>query len=216
MRSVPGAAQAVLDAAGEMLRRGLVEGTAGNISARQADGTIVITPAAVEYAGMDLDDLVVIGPGGETLQCGPGRAPSSEKDLHLACYRAFDDVGSVVHAHPVFATMFAVARREIPACIDEFTMYAGGSVRCARYAPSGTAELGTAAVEALRDRGAALLANHGMVAVGADPSQALHVTAVVERSAHIVWGAQMLGPVAPLPGEVDAGFAEMYLDRRRS
>lgn len=205
MSFVPDAPAAVLAAAQAMLRRGLVEGTAGNISARQEDGTIVITPSSVDYGDMQLGDLVVIDPDGNTLAAPDGRSPSSEKMLHLACYAAFADVGSVVHSHPVHATMFAVTHRGIPACIDEFAAYVGGDVRCCAYAPSGSADVGLAAVEALEGRRAALMANHGMVAVGPGPGEALHVTALVERSARIVWGAQSLGPVVPLPGKADSG-----------
>jgi L-fuculose-phosphate aldolase len=209
MRFVENAPQAVLSAAKEMLRRGLVEETAGNISARQQDGTVVITPSSVDYAEMQLDDLVVVDPEGNALRAKEGRSPSSEKLLHLACYQAFDDVGSVIHSHPVHATMFAVTHQDIPACIDEFSIYVGGNVRCSRYAPSGTADVGAEAVEALKDRGAALIANHGMVAVGPTPDKALHITALVERSAEIVWGARALGAVVPLPDDVDAGFASI-------
>ena len=106
--------------------------------------------------------------------------------------------------------MFAITHQDIPACIDEFSIYVGGNVRCTVYAASGTADVGTAAVEALQDRGAALIANHGMVAVGPGPQQALHITALVERSAQIVWGARAVGQVVPLPAKVDAGFAAIY------
>jgi len=205
----------VLAAARELLRRGLVEGTAGNISARLPDGRVVITPTAVDYAGMEIEDLVVVDAGGVTVAAREGRSPSSEMKLHLACYRAFDDVGSVIHSHPVHATMFAVARQGIPACIDEFAMYVGGDVRCAGYAPSGTDELGGQAVLALEGRGAALIANHGLVAVGPDPEAALHVTALVERSARITWGARSLGPLHPLPDAVNERFARHYADLRR-
>jgi L-fuculose-phosphate aldolase len=210
MRHVDDAAGAVLAAAKDMLRRGLVEGTAGNISARQADGNIVITPSSVDYAQMQLHDLVVIDPDGQTIQAGEGRSPSSEKLLHLACYKAFDDIGSVIHSHPVFATMFAVSHQDIPACIDEFAIYVGGDVRCTDYAASGTADVGEQAVKALEGRGAALIANHGMVAVAPTPKSALHITALVERSAHIVWGAKALGTPHPLPEKVNDGFAAIY------
>ncbi len=210
MRYVDGAAVAVLAAAKSMLRKGLVEGTAGNISARQEDGTIVITPSSVDYGDMTLDDLVVIDLDGATLNAAEGRSASSEKLLHLACYKAFDDVGSVIHSHPVYATMFAITHQDIPSCIDEFSIYVGGQVRCTRYAASGTADVGAEAVEALQGRGAALIANHGMVAVGPNPDKALHITALVERSAQIVYGARALGEVVPLPEKVDAGFASIY------
>ena len=111
----------------------------------------------------------------------------------------------MIHSHPVHATMFAIAHQDIPACIDEFAMYVGGDVRCTEYAPSGSAEVGEQAVKALEGRGAALIANHGLVAVGPDPGAALHITALVERSARITWGARALGPLHPLPDESTTG-----------
>jgi L-fuculose-phosphate aldolase len=216
LRYVDDAHGSVLAAAKDMLRRGLVEGTAGNISARQQDGTIVITPSSVDYANMELDDLVVIDADGQTLAGKDGRSPSSEKLLHLACYRAFDDVGSVIHSHPVHATMFAITHQDIPACIDEFAIYVGGDVRCTEYAPSGSAEVGEQAVKALDGRSAAVIANHGLVAVGPHPKAALHITALVERSAGITWGARALGPLHPLPDQVNDGFAAIYAYLRQN
>jgi L-fuculose-phosphate aldolase len=210
MKFVDNAETAVLDAAKDMLRRGLVEGTAGNISARRSDGNIVVTPSSVDYRDMQLDDLVLIDPDGAVLHAAEGRSPSSEAKLHLACYQAFDDVGSVIHSHPVWATMFAIAHQPIPACIDEFAVYCGGEVRCTDYAASGTPEVGTNAVQALEGRGAALIANHGLVAVGPRPDKVLHVTALVERTAQIVWGARALGGPVPIPEDVNRNFAGVY------
>jgi L-fuculose-phosphate aldolase len=210
MKFVDNPETAVLDAAKDMLRRGLVEGTAGNISARRSDGNIVITSSSVDYGDMQLDDLVVVDPEGNVLQAGDGRSPSSEMKLHLACYQAFDDIGSVIHSHPVWATMFAIAHEPIPACIDEFAVYCGGDVRCTDYAASGTPEVGANAVKALEGRAAALIANHGLVAVGPRPDKVLHVTALVERTAQIVWGARALGGPVPIPEEVNRNFAMVY------
>jgi L-fuculose-phosphate aldolase len=210
VKSVANPETAVLDAAKEMLRRGLVEGTAGNISARRSDGNIVITPSSVDYRDMQLDDLVLVDPEGAVLQAADGRSPSSEMKLHLACYQAFDDIGSVIHSHPVWATMFAIAHEPIPACIDEFAVYCGGDVRCTDYAASGTPEVGANAVKALEGRGAALIANHGLVAVGPRPDKVLHITALVERTAQIVWGARALGGPVPIPDDVNRNFAAVY------
>lgn len=210
MKFVDNPETAVLDAAKDMLRRGLVEGTAGNISARRADGNVVITPSSVDYRDMQLDDLVLVDADGSVLQAAEGRSPSSEMQLHLACYRAFDDVGSVIHSHPVWATMFAIAHESIPACIDEFAVYCGGDVRCTDYAASGTPDVGANAVKALEGRGAALIANHGLVAVGPRPDKVLHITALVERTAQIVWGARVLGGPVPIPEDVNRNFASVY------
>ena len=210
VRYVANPEDAVLNAAKDMLRRGLVEGPAGNISARREDGNIVITPSSVDYADMVLDDLVLVDSEGAVLTAKDGRSPSTEMALHLACYRAFDDIGSVIHSHPVWATMFAVARQSIPACVDEFAVYCGGEIRCAEYAASGSPDVGDNAVKALQDRAAALIANHGLVAVGPRPDKVLHVTALVERTAQIAWGAKALGGPVPIPDEVNKNFAAVY------
>ena len=210
VKSVADPETAVLAAAKDMLRRGLVEGTAGNISARRFDGNIVITPSSVDYGDMALDDLVVVDPEGAVLHAADGRSPSSEMKLHLACYQAFDDIGSVIHSHPVWATMFAIAHEPIPACIDEFAVYCGGDVRCTEYAASGTPDVGANAVKALAGRAAALIANHGLVAVGPRPDKVLHVTALVERTAQIVWGARALGGPVSIPEDVNRNFAAVY------
>jgi len=210
MKSVTEAPAAVLATARELLRKGLVEGTSGNISARMSDGNIVCTPSSVDYETMLLEDLVVVSPDGDVISKAEGRGPTSELGLHLACYRAFDDIGSVIHAHPVWATMFACAHEPVPACVDELSMYVGGDVRCAEYAMSGSAEVGANAVAALEDRGAALLANHGLVAVGPTPLKTLHIVALVERTAQIAWGARAIGPVVGLPAKADEDLRGVY------
>jgi L-fuculose-phosphate aldolase len=157
---------------------------------------------------MTLEDLVVITPAGEVVS--GHQAPTSEKLLHLSCMAAYDDIACVIHSHAVYASMFAVAQQSIPSCIDEFTVYVGGDVRCTQYAMSGTDELGEQTVKALQGRGAALIANHGMVAVAPTAKKALHITALVERSAQIIWGARQLGEIFHLPEETDASFASVY------
>jgi L-fuculose-phosphate aldolase len=116
----------------------------------------------------------------------------------------------VVHAHPVYATAFACARRPIPAAVDEFALYVGGDVPCAGYAPSGSDALAANAVGHLADRAAVLLASHGMVAVGTSPAGALHVATVVERGAHSIWAAAALGGAVPIPDDATAELAGRY------
>jgi L-fuculose-phosphate aldolase len=198
----------VLAAAKELLEKGLVEGTSGNISARQEDGNIAVTPSSLDYRVMQLEDIVIVNPAGEVVS--GDKAPTSEKYLHLACLAAYEDIAVVIHSHAVHATMFAVAQQDIPSCIDEFTVYLGGDIRCTDYCPSGSAELGEQTVKALENRGAALIANHGMVAVGTTMAKAMHNTALVERSAKIIWGAKQLGAIHPLPEKVNASFAGVY------
>ena len=129
------------------------------------------------------------------------RGPTSEKYLHMAVMNAYEDIAVCIHSHAVYATMFAVAHQDVPSCIDEFTVYLGGDIRCTEYAPSGSPDLAEQVVKALDGRGAALIANHGMVAVGTTMEQAMHNTALVERSAKIIWGAKQLGGIFPVARE---------------
>jgi L-fuculose-phosphate aldolase len=205
---IENAPEQVLAAAKELLEKGLVEGTSGNISARQEDGNIAVTPSSLDYRVMQLEDIVIVNPAGEVVS--GERPPTSEKYLHLAVLAAYEDIAVVIHSHAVHATMFAVAQQDIPSCIDEFTVYLGGDIRCTQYAPSGSAELGEQTVKALENRGAALIANHGMVAVGTTMQKTMHNTALVERSAKIIWGAKQLGAIYPLPEKINANFAGVY------
>lgn len=198
----------VLDAAKDLDDRGLVSGTAGNVSGKVDDARFVLTPSSVPYRSMTIDDLVVVDPAGELLE--GHRSPTSEMSLHLECYRLYPEVGGVVHCHARHASMFAVAHRPIPAGIDEFVIYIGGEVPCADYRQSGTAELATEVAKHLSDRSAALMANHGLLCIGRDTADALHSATVVEHNAEIMWGAEALGGVEPLPAKAVEDFTNIY------
>jgi len=204
----------VLAAAKDMLRLGLTAGTSGNVSGRLDDGLFVITPSSVSYEDMTLGDLVVIDANGEVV-VGSLR-PSSERAVHLACYRHYEEVRSVIHAHPVYASMFACAREPIPAVIDEFAVYVGGAVPCTEYAMSGSPNLAEFAAASVKDVGTALLANHGTVTVSSSPAKALHQLGVVERAAQIVWGARFLGSLSELPEETNTMLTSYYTRLRHT
>ena len=205
--------RAVLEAAQEMDRAGLTEGTAGNLSARTRTGQVVLTPTAMRYASMTLDDLVVTDQGGRIL--AGSRQPTTELALHLACLRRHPDIAAVVHTHPVHASMFAVCQKPIPCAIEELELYVGGDVPVTAYHRSGTEALGLAVAELLHDRAAALLANHGLVVVAATPAEAIDLTKLVERAARIMAGAERVGTPAALPELIRAEFRGAYLERRR-
>ena len=205
--------QDVLEAVQEMERAGLTEGTAGNVSARTEDDRVVLTPTAMPYSEMRQADLVVTDLEGRLLE--GHRAPTTEVDLHLACLRRHTDIRAVVHTHAVHASMFAVAGQPIPCVLEEFEYYVGGDVLVSPYHRTGTSDLGESVSSLLGDRAAVLLANHGLVVVGASPGEALQLTKLVERTAQVVWGAKRLGQAVPLPASIRSEFAAGYLERRR-
>ena len=198
----------VLWAAQEMLRSGLVEGTAGNLGARLPDGNAVLTPSSLDYLEMGLDDLVVCDLDGNVLE--GHRSPTTEHALHLGALKLHDDIHATMHCHAKHCTMFALNRVPIPAVIEEFVVYVGGDVECAEYRTTGTDELAEEIAGRVATKACVLMANHGLFAVGKTPKDVLHIASLVERTAEIVWGARALGTVVPLPDEVNQTFSGYY------
>jgi L-fuculose-phosphate aldolase len=163
----------------EMDEVGINQGTAGNASARFGGG-LLITPTGVAYRDLQPDDIVFMHADGRT----EGRLePSSEWRFHLDILNARPDVGAVVHAHPTYATAIAIMEYEIPALHYMIGVGGGNTIRCARYATYGTAELSDYALEALEGRTACLLAHHGIVTTGSDLGRALWLAVELETLA---------------------------------
>jgi L-fuculose-phosphate aldolase len=192
----------------EMLRTNLVEGTAGNCAARLPDGNAVLTPSSLDYLTMTLDDLVVCDMDGNVLE--GHRSPTSEKALHLTALRDHPELGATMHCHAKFSTMFALTRTPIPAVIEEFDVFVGGDVDVAEYKTTGTEELAVEVASHVGKKAAVLMANHGLFAVGKNPKDVLHIAALIERTAEIIWGARALGTVVGLPETVNQQFSGYY------
>lgn len=188
---------AVVRACQQLLATGLVRGTSGNVSVRQADA-VAVSPTGVPYPELEPAGVPVLGLDGSRLD--GELAPTSELALHLAVYRARPDVSAIVHTHSMFATVFAVLGEPIPA-VHYLLARAGGTVPLAPYARYGTEELAEACVRALADRPAVLLAQHGVVAVGSSLDGAMAVAEAVEYVAELGWRARLLGE----PRTLDAG-----------
>ena len=158
---------------------GLVPNKSGNVSCRSAGG-FLITPAGVRYADLMPEQIVELSPDGSPDPAGP--RPSSEWRMHEAIYALRPEAEAIVHTHSPHATALACAGRGIPA-FHYMIALAGGDIRCMPYATFGTAELAVTAVRGLEDRRATLLANHGVVALGASLRDAQAVAVEVENLA---------------------------------
>jgi L-fuculose-phosphate aldolase len=180
----------ILAAGRRLVAAGLTQGTSGNVSARSADG-FVITPSALPYDQMEPADLVPMMMDG-TVPRG-SRPPSTEWRIHRDIYAARSEFGAVVHAHPPFATTIACLRRDLPAVHYMIAVAGGSDVRCAPYATFGTGELSANVLAALAGRSACLLANHGLVACGADLTAAMRVAEEIELVAQIYWRSLAVG-----------------------
>ncbi|UMY17481.1 class II aldolase/adducin family protein [Methylobacterium organophilum] len=174
------ARSAIVAAMRRMLAEGLSQGTSGNISVRFGDG-LLITPSGIPAEQLEPEDIVALDAEGGFAH---RLKPSSEWRFHRDILAARPEIGAVVHAHPPHATAFAICHREIPAAHYMIAAAGGPTIRCAPYAPYGTEALSRLAVEALDDRLACLLGNHGLIAIGPSLDRAFWIATEVEALAH--------------------------------
>jgi L-fuculose-phosphate aldolase len=166
----------------------LVVGTAGNVSARRGD-QVAVTPTGADLASLEPDQVTVVDLEGRIIE--GELEPTSELELHLGVYRRYES-GAVVHTHAPMATALSCVLDELP-CIHYQMLLFGGSVRVARYATFGTAELAESVLDALDGRTAALMSNHGAITYGADLNAALELSLLLEWACTVYWRAASLG-----------------------
>ncbi|KJS18930.1 MAG: aldolase [Clostridiaceae bacterium BRH_c20a] len=193
----------------ELVTQGLVVSTWGNISVKNGDRSFFITPSGMEYQLLEPNDLVLIDLDGNILE--GHRKPSSEMPLHLAFYQHRSDITAVVHTHSIYASAYSVARKPIPPLIEDMAQVIGGSVEVAPYALPGTRNLAQNAIKALGNKGAVLLANHGVVGVGYSLQEAYKACLLVEKTAHIGISAQLLGQAVVLTEDEVDWMRKAYL-----
>ena len=181
--------RAMVDTCRRMNAGGINQGTAGNLSLRDRDG-FLITPTSLPYDRMEPEDIVRMGFDG-TYE--GRRRPSSEWRFHRDILAARHDIDVVLHCHSVYATTLACHHRTIPS-FHYMTGVAGGTtIRCARYATFGTQALSDHALEALRDRLACLLGQHGQISLGRTLESALALAIEVETISRLYVQALALG-----------------------
>jgi L-fuculose-phosphate aldolase len=185
-------AASIVEASRALLRTGLTTGTSGNVSVRVGAELVAVTPSGVDPEAMSSSDVVRVRPDGSAA-VDNGRRPSSETRFHLAVYEARADVCAIVHTHPPWATAVGCSGADIPPFHYMMVGTGDGTIRCAPYAPPGSARLAAHVVEALGPRQACLLANHGLVTVGADLDGAMEMTREVEALAQQYCLSRLLG-----------------------
>lgn len=207
----PALRQALVQSAKAMYAAGLNKGTAGNLSCRCGDGFLV-TPSAIPVDAMTPESMVLMNRTGTPLS--PGK-PSSEWHFHCDILAKRPEVNAVVHCHSPFATTLACQRKTIPAFHYMIALAGGHDIRCAPYRLFGTPELSTVVVEALTDRQACLLANHGMVTLGKTLESAVSLAIEVESLCEIYWRTQQAGePTLLTENEMQSVF-ERFADYRK-
>ncbi|MGZ6133734.1 MAG: class II aldolase/adducin family protein [Myxococcaceae bacterium] len=194
----PGLFEDIRDACAQLHARGLLAAADGNVSVRQADGSIVLTPAGVNKARLRPGSLARVTLDGRILE---GR-PSTERAMHLAVYRACPEARVIVHAHPPTAIAWTLARpdlTELPTDALPELLLAAGRVPIVPYARPGTEEMGAVLLPFLPAHRLLLLSRHGALAWGESMEEAVNGIERVEHSAIILKAAAELGGTTPLP-----------------
>jgi len=186
------AREALVGCSRALWERGLVTGSSGNVSARLDDGSFLITPTRKALGLLHKRDLVRIDAEGTSLE-GDDRQPSSEWRLHVGAYAARSKIAFVVHTHPTFCVVWAMQERLFPRETVAATESLG-AMKLVAYHPFGTQALADATCAALGDgTPLALLARHGLVAVGAAIDDAYVQTDLAEECAKVAYYATRLG-----------------------
>jgi len=194
----------VLDANLRLPAYGLVTFTWGNVSGiERKKGLVVIKPSGIPYETMDYEDMVVVDLDGSVVE---GKwAPSSDTPTHLELYKAFPNIGGVVHTHSRWATTFAQAGMAVPAMGTTHGDYFYGDIPCTRCMTAEEIngeyekETGKVITETFADTDpdrtpAVLVRSHGPFVWGATPEEAVHNAVVLEEVAFMDWHALLLNP----------------------
>lgn len=201
----------VLSYARRMVVDGIAHGSQGNISARnEGQGLIAITPSAIAYEEMTVEDISVIDLEGNLVE-GRWKA-TSEAPMHTLIYREQEKTAAVVHSHAPYASVFAVIHEPLPIVLVESAVCLGRQVPLAPYAPPGTEALGRSALVSMGGGLAALLANHGLLTIGDSLAHAYDATLAAETTARVVIMARAMGlEPTSLPSNVIEELHDQYL-----
>lgn len=184
----------------------LTKGTGGNLSVYDPETKLMaITPSGIDFYEIKPEDIVIMQLDGTIVE--GDKTPSSEWAMHKIQYEKRDDITAVIHAHTTYATVIATLRQELPPS-HYMIAVAGPNVRCAEYATYGSPELAENAYEAMIDRNAVLLANHGILAGSYSLANAFNIIEEVEYCAQIYYMAKSIGEPVILD---DAEMAKMAI-----
>ncbi|WP_025897014.1 class II aldolase/adducin family protein [Sneathiella glossodoripedis] len=197
----------------KMNELGINQGTAGNASVR-VDGGFLITPSGMKYEELTPEDIVFKKFDGPYESLKENRKPSSEWQFHEDILVNRKEISAVIHTHGKAAMTIACLGKDIPPFHYMIGIAGGSTIRCAPYHTFGTKALSLAALDALNERKACLLANHGQIALGSSLQQALDLAMEVETLCDVYWRTLAVGGPALLDeaqmGEVFEQFGKGY------
>ena len=191
--------------------RGMVAANDGNISVKLSDNEFLCTPTGVSKGFMTPDYICKVDANGKVIQANAGFKPSSEIKMHMRVYKERPDVQSVVHAHPMYGTAFAIAGIPLTQPIMPEAVIALGCVPIAEYGTPSTEEIPDAVSKYLQHYDAVLLENHGALAYSDSLLSAYHKMESLEFYAQLLFLSRQLGG----PKELSKSQVERLYEIRR-
>ena len=181
--------------------RGMVAANDGNFSVKLSDNEFLCTPTGVSKGFMTPEYICKVDAEGNVIEANEGFKPSSEIKMHMRVYKEREDVKAVVHAHPMYATTFAVCGLPLTEPIMPEAVLSLGTVPLAKYGTPSTMEIPDAVSEYLPYYDAVLLENHGALSYADSLMGAYHKMESLEFYARLLYQAKMLGGPKELTDE---------------
>jgi L-fuculose-phosphate aldolase len=194
--SIDSLREEIIEVGKRIYARGYVASNDGNISARINDDKVLITSTGISKGFMKPEDLIIIDMDGKLID--GNKKPSSEVFMHVQIFKERPDIKSVCHAHPPYATGFAVAGIPLDKYVLPEVVITLGTIPLVEYGTTGTEEFYKPLLPLLKDFDAFLLANHGALTIGKDIFNAYYKMETLEHFAHIAFIAHQLGNVNTL------------------
>lgn len=192
----------------KLLTSGLTKGTGGNLSIyNRQEQLFAISPTGIDYLKTRIEDVVIMNINGKQVE--GDKKPSSEVEMHRVFYERRNDIDAIIHTHTMYATTLACLNWSLPP-VHYMVALAGLDIRCAKYATYGTKELAENAFEAMKDRRAVLLANHGLLAGSNDLLNAFNITEEIEYCAELYYRTKCIGNPIILSKEEMALMEEKF------
>ncbi len=190
--------QNLIEACNKIYRLGLNKGSSGNLSLRINKNSYILTSSGCSLQNLKEENIVTMSVDGKIIS---GHKPSSEWKIHNDLYKVRSDIEAIVHTHSKYACVLACLRKELPPFHYMVAVAGGENIRCCPYALFGTEELSNHVIEAMKNRAACLMANHGLVVGSSTLSKSVYIAEEVESLCGQYVNALAIGDVKLLSSE---------------
>lgn len=175
--------QVIKDSGVNLLKENLVQGTWGNTAVRLDEDHMLVTPTGLDYIQLMPEDMPIVQISDPSIW-SEGKKPTSERKIHASVMQARPEINATIHSHPVYCSILASCRIELPVMSEKMRQLVGGNVKVGAYGLPGTKKLKVGTVAAIEGRNACFMANHGVFCAGKDMDEAFEIMRIMEQSSY--------------------------------